>query len=228
MAQPSDVALRVVNARVTEPASVAQVLQPLFQQEINAGRFNLSVKLIAPQNPSVAQSDFSAALVQARGDPSGAFYPDPRLPSYMQFARRLESCAGHSHCYELNVEQDLRLYLRRDTAPPGECSYNMLAIAGRATVYLNLPPGAMMASQVTGTISVFGYLERNLAEKTTFVLPNGTSKSLAAALLEYGAEPTDDLNQDGSPESWRFQLEGAATGVEMPFVQADPNRDPCN
>jgi type II secretory pathway pseudopilin PulG len=228
VAQPTDLALRVVNARITEPQAVAAVLQPIFQSEINAGRFNLTVKFIAPTDQS-PQANYMAALVQATASPSGFFMPNDRLPSYTQNAQRMAQCSGsYTHCYELSVEQSLRLYVRRASNVPGQCDYNALAIAGRTSAFMTIPPGAMMPSQVQGMLSVFGYLDGVQAQQTTFATGNGIEKTLAQALYDYGAEPTIDLNGDGTNESWKFQLEGTAVGVQMPFIQADPNRDPCN
>lgn len=227
VASPTDVALRVISAQVTEPAAVAAVLQPIFQKEIMEGRFNLTVKFIAPVDQNNPDGDFMAAVVQAALHPSGAFVPNSLLPSYMQMASRMQQCSGYTHCYELSVEKDLRLYVKRAHIRPGECAFNTIAIAGRASAYLDLPQGAQMSSQITGTISVFGMLEGAVAQQTMFKLPNGQMQGLDELLFSYGAAPTVDTNGDGVADSWQFQLEGTAAGVDMPFIQADPSRDPC-
>lgn len=226
---PMGLGLRVNAVRVLQPAAVAQVLQPLFQKEVMLGRFNLAVRFDYPVDPGQASGPYMATVVQAAAGPSGVMYANPRLPVYSQLAGPAQTCAsGFTHCYDFQYAESMGLYLFRGNPLPGECDFNAFFVTGHASAYLNIPPKAAMAAQISGVVTIQGKLLAEVARDTKFVMPNSQVVRLDEALAQYGAPPDLDTNDDGTPDAWSFVIEGNATGVELGYSAPAPNRDPCN
>lgn len=236
---PHNRTFRVTNVAITQPAGAQAVLQPIFDQQLQANRFNLMVQFMLPLGAPGPDQPYASHVFHGIPGPAGGsvavFRPDPSRPAVQANAQSEQCGSQFDFCHVIhalenqNNPRQFTLWLDNPQAQDNQCPFHAVTVVADLHISATIDPAT---SQASAFFSLNGGIEARHARRIV-VKKNGSANITLEKVLrdEIGIPKDWDKNGDGVKDGWHFGFTGTGSYVELygdPSLQVNYVPPYCN